>query len=91
MMGFTKDEVVWLINNIFPEPLSKTELNELLKILQGNYNGYLFSEDCKTRLFNSDMILYYMQSYVNSGKRPKSLIDKNVVSDIIESLEKCLI
>lgn len=50
-------------------------------MLQKNYNGYLFSEECETRLFNSDMILYYMQSYVDLGKGPKSLIDKNIASD----------
>jgi hypothetical protein len=81
MMGFTKEEVIWLINNVINKTLSATELNELLDILQKNYNGYLFSEDCNTRLFNSDMILYYMQSYVDSGRGPKTLIDKNIASD----------
>ncbi|WP_342590195.1 AAA family ATPase [Clostridium muellerianum] len=81
MMGFTKEEVIGLINNVVRKPLNKIELEELLQVLQKNYNGYLFSEECEKRLFNSDMILYYMQSYVDSGKGPKSLIDRNIASD----------
>lgn len=81
MMGFTRGEVVSLINSTVKKPLKETELEELLEILQKNYNGYLFSEECETRLFNSDMILYYMKSYMDFGKGPKNLIDKNIASD----------
>lgn len=81
MMGFTKEEVIGLINNATENLIYEVEMKELLETLQKNYNGYLFAEECKTRLFNSDMILYYMQSYVDSGKGPKSLIDKNIASD----------
>ncbi|SHJ69465.1 AAA family ATPase, partial [Clostridium magnum] len=81
MMGFTKKEVMDLIKNIVPKTLKKTELKELLETLQKNYNGYLFASDGKERLFNSDMILYYMKSYMNSGKGPESLIDKNIATD----------
>ena len=61
--------------------MDEKEWDKLLNIFQKNYNGYLFSEDCDTRLFNSDMILYYMQSYADSGRGPKSLIDRNIASD----------
>ncbi|WP_423230842.1 AAA family ATPase [Clostridium carboxidivorans] len=81
MMGFNREEVINIINSVTPKVLEEIELNELMEILQKNYNGYLFAEECETRLFNSDMILYYMQSYEKSGKGPKSLIDKNIASD----------
>lgn len=81
MMGFTKKEVVDLIKNAVPKTLKETELKELLETLQKNYNGYLFASEGKERLFNSDMILYYVKSYMNLGKGPESLIDKNIASD----------
>ncbi len=81
MMGFTKKEVVDLIKSTVEKPLKESELNELLETLQKNYNGYLFASDGKERLFNSDMILYYMKTYIESGKGPEELIDKNIASD----------
>lgn len=81
MMGFTKDEVIEIIEKTVRKPLEEERLTELIEILQKNYNGYLFSADASTRLFNSDMILYYMQSYIELGKGPNSLIDKNIASD----------
>ncbi|SHI15042.1 AAA family ATPase [Clostridium magnum] len=81
MMGFNKEEVIRLIDSTVKKPLNEVELKELLETLQKNYNGYLFASDGKERLFNSDMILYYMQSYMDSGKGPESLIDKNIASD----------
>lgn len=81
MMGFTKAEVIRLIDSTVKKPLNEAELKELLETLQKNYNGYLFASDGKERLFNSDMILYYMQSYIDSGKGPEGLIDKNIASD----------
>jgi hypothetical protein len=49
--------------------------------LRQYYNGYLFSEDAETRLFNSDMILYYLKSYLSRNKPPEKLLDMNIASD----------
>lgn len=81
MMGFTREEVISIINQTVKTPLSEHELSSLLEKLQKNYNGYLFAEGSPNRLFNSDMILYYLRNYMEFGKEPKTLIDKNVASD----------
>lgn len=81
MMGFTRDEVLQIIDKSVSKELSKDDLSNLMDILQNNYNGYLFSERCETRLFNSDMILYYMKSFSKNGMPPINLIDKNIASD----------
>lgn len=52
-----------------------------MDILKKNYDGYLFSEDGSTRLFNSDMILYYLKAFIETGKGPNNLIDENIASD----------
>ena len=46
-----------------------------------DYNGYLFSEDAETRLFNSDMVLYYLKSHLSQNKPPERLLDMNIASD----------
>lgn len=81
MMGFTHDEVLEIIDRTVDRNLSEEEFSNLMATLQNNYNGYGFAEECETRLFNSDMILYYMKSFAKTGKPPKTLIDKNIVSD----------
>lgn len=81
MMGFTKEEVKDLIKNTSKIPISSDEIDRLMVLLQNNYNGYLFSEDARVKLFNSDMILYYVQYYVELGRGPENLIDKNIASD----------
>ena len=81
MMGFTKEEVVILINKVMKESLQEEELDELLGILVETYNGYLFAEDSKTKLFKKDNILYYMKNYVEFWKRTYNLKNKNIASD----------
>ncbi len=81
MIGFTDSEVRDLIKSTSKKVLSKEEFEELMIILRTNYNGYLFSERAHTRLFNSDMILYYLKYYVETGEGPKELIDENIASD----------
>lgn len=81
MMGFTDEEIRKLVVHTSNIKVSDNEMEDLIQILKRNYNGYLFSEDCETRLFNSDMILYYLKSYVIKQKGPRELIDKNIASD----------
>ena len=54
---------------------------ETLLTLKKYYNGYLFSESGSVRVFNSDMVLYYLKEYVSTGEPPRDLIDENIASD----------
>ena len=66
------------------------ELTEILKyfkievdqeILKEWYNNYIFSEDTTQKVFNTDMILYFINKYQKTNKLPKEMIDINVRSD----------
>jgi len=81
MMGFTEDEVRSIIREAAKFPVSENDINELMDVLAKNYNGYSFSKGAMKRLYNSDMILYYLKTYVDKKKGPDSLIDKNIASD----------
>ncbi len=78
MMGFTEDEVRYLINHTLPEGIQSSDL---VPTMQYYYNGYLFSEDAHTRLFNSDMILFYLRGWHIRNKPPEQLLDMNIASD----------
>ena len=45
------------------------------------YNGYRFAEDAETDLYNSDMVLYYLDHSIPNRGVPKYLIDTNVRID----------
>ncbi|ETR64783.1 MAG: hypothetical protein OMM_15351, partial [Candidatus Magnetoglobus multicellularis str. Araruama] len=44
------------------------------------YNGYLFIEHCQ-KIYNPDMVLYYLSEYQKNDMPPKELIDTNIASD----------
>jgi hypothetical protein len=73
---------------LIKEILSKRiDTEELLPELKKYYNGYLFTEDGQERIFNSDMILYYLKEYKKNNCPPRDLIDTNVTSDYTKMAE----
>lgn len=77
MLGFTESEVRQIVRNSGVQTDEEALVGELRK----NYNGYLFNEDGKNRLYNSDMVLYFFNEWLTGGKYPKQLIDDNVRTD----------
>ena len=51
------------------------------KMLQEWYNHYVFSEDNKEPIYNTDMILYFIKEFIIRYKLPREMIDINVRSD----------
>ncbi|MFH0967835.1 MAG: AAA family ATPase, partial [Methanobacteriota archaeon] len=78
LMGFTEEEVKDLFLKTIPEDVLFFDVAENLRLY---YNGYLFSEDAQKRLYNSDMILYYLKHFQVLHTPPKSLLDTNIASD----------
>lgn len=81
MCGFTENEVRDLLAEILPLEASEQTCSNLLKEMEWLYDGYCFSEDSKERLFNSDMVLYYLMGIVQRGEAPREVLDPNIDSD----------
>jgi len=80
MLGFTEKETYNLVRMICAEHGCDSE--ELCSQMTEYYNGYKFSGELENnRLFNPDMVLYYLSEYATRGKPPLNLIDVNVASD----------
>ncbi|MCP4153680.1 MAG: AAA family ATPase, partial [bacterium] len=83
MLGFTEDDVTAMIEYYGKQGMIKHDAAYLLDIMTEWYGHYLFTEDiehCVT-MFNSDMVLYFMDYYLRRNKPPKDLIDRNVRID----------
>ena len=78
MMGFTEAEVVEILRMVgMEESLIDTALAEL-RIW---YNGYLFESRASTRMYNSDMVLFFANEYHQKARYPDTLLDTNISSD----------
>ena len=84
IIGFSEDEVRKMITyykdeNALPEDVTVDRLVELMKAW---YDNYCFSEDSlEERMFNSDMTLYFLNSYLQLKKVPKMMVDNNIRTD----------
>lgn len=51
---------------------------KLFELLESYYDGYRFSAEATERMFNSDMVLYFLREIDQEGKFPRELLDRNV-------------
>jgi hypothetical protein len=61
--------------------LSGPPPEEMMAILREWYDHYYFSKDASDHLFNTDMVLYFVQRFLESAKYPDRMIDHNVRID----------
>lgn len=61
--------------------------DEIIEYIRPWYDNYCFAEESANddRMFNSDMILYFMSHYIDEGKYPRNMIDDNVTSDMAKT------
>ena len=80
MMGFTEEELIKIMEE---QEIEEEKQEELLPIMKESYDGYRFSIEVKenNNLYNSNMCLYFLNSYISFGKIPEELVDVNIVSD----------
>ena len=77
IVGITKEELDKMIDDFNLTHLKKS----ITQRCNDWYDNYRFNEDVKESIYNTDMILYYLDSLINTNKEPKNLIDVNVRTD----------
>jgi len=81
MLGFTRKDVVEIIEYYKGNDLIKHSTEYLTEIMNTWYNNYTFSTGAQTTLFNPDMVLYFLDRYMGRYELPGQLIDRNVRID----------
>ena len=81
MVGFTEPEVRRLVETYRDLGVFNQEVETAMGIMGQWYNGYRFSEDVETDLYNTDMVLYYLDNSIPNRDVPTYLIDTNVRID----------
>ena len=82
IIGFTEEELIVMLNYYKAEGLINEPIENLVVVMREWYNNYCFSEDnINQKMYNSDMVLYFLKNYLESGSIPKVLIDNNIKID----------
>ena len=81
MVGFTEPEVRHLLETYRELGVFNQDPATAMGIMGQWYNGYRFAEEAETDLYNSDMVLYYLDHSIPNRRVPTYLIDTNVRID----------
>ena len=84
MLGFSDEEVRQIIRYYNEAGAFSLDEEETLEAMRPWYDGYCFSEyaDVKNHhVFNTDMVLYYLRSFLNNGREPADKLDPNTKTD----------
>ena len=85
LVGFSESEVRTMLEYYRDATgVFNHTVDELIDIMKPWYNNNCFSDRCidKERMFNSDMVLYFLKKYIGEeGTVPTNMIDTNVSSD----------
>ena len=79
MMGFTEQEVVDLMEAM--GSFGQMRGDTAITYLRQWYKGYLFHAKAPSRIYNPDMVLYYLTEWLQEKEYPEKLIDLNIASD----------
>ena len=86
MLGFSEEEVRQMIRyykEVGAIGEDKTE-DDIIADMKPWYDNYCFADDSfgvEPSMFNCDMVCYYMSQFVDTGKRPKVMVDPNTMTD----------
>ncbi len=83
MLGFTQDEVDSLLDEVYIDykidPSTRQNVNQLIK---NQYDGYRFTNESRESLYNSTILIYFLNWFCEYKTIPQNLTDLNLKTDI---------
>jgi hypothetical protein len=83
MLGFTQGEVNSLLDEVYRDygmdPATRGETNALIK---NQYNGYHFIRTDGEPVYNSTILIYFLDYFTRHGEYPEYLTDMNLKTDL---------
>ena len=86
MLGFSTEEVrnifTYYRDHGFIRP--DTDVEAIIEDMRPWYDNYCFAKNAlhtQSKVFNCDMVLYYLRNYMNTGEAPEEMIDPNTKTD----------
>jgi hypothetical protein len=83
MLGFTQSEVDQLLDDVYVDyaidPATRAEVNAVIK---NHYNGYHFVDPHGEALYNSTILMYFLNDFTRFKQMPEYLTDLNLRTDL---------
>ena len=86
MLGFSTKDVVEMFTyykKMGSIPVD-SDVEAIVNDMKPWYDNYCFAEEAlnkSVRMFNCDMVLYYLRNYMDYGRSPRQMIDPNTKTD----------
>ena len=86
MLGFSTEDVreIFTYYKDKGEIPADSDVEAIVNEMKPWYDNYCFSKDAlrtQSKVFNCDMVLYYLRNYMNTGEAPRRMIDPNTKTD----------
>ena len=84
MMGFSETDVREMFDYYQKEGMLKGDIDAMINEMKPWYDNYCFAKESLERdpkMFNCDMVLYYLRHYITLGKSPEQMINPNTRTD----------
>ncbi|WP_455669311.1 ATP-binding protein [Phocaeicola sp.] len=86
MLGFSTEDVRAMLlyykeAGMLP---AENDVEAMIAEMKPWYDNYCFAKEClkeEARVFNCDMVLYYLRQYMDSGHSPERMVDPNTKTD----------
>ena len=86
MLGFSTEDVrdIFEYYKSVGQIQTEADIDAIIEEMRPWYDNYCFSEEAletQSKVFNCDMVLYYLRNYISRGEGPKEMIDPNTKTD----------
>lgn len=84
MLGFSETEVREMIRYYQSVGALKADEDALIAEMKPWYDGYCFSRkslNTDPKMYNTDMVSYYLRHYISHGEAPEEMLDRNTATD----------
>lgn len=82
MVGFSESELIEMLSYYDSEGMLKDSVEDLVRVMKPWYDNYCFAKECIGQtMYNSDMVLYFLNNYLQDGYAPSDMLDRNIRTD----------
>ena len=86
MLGFSTEDVreMFAYYKQCGKLPADSDVEAMISDMKPWYDNYCFAEEClssNVRVFNCDMVLYYLRHNIDTGRAPKKMLDPNTKTD----------
>lgn len=82
MVGFSETELREMLDYYQSEGMLTDPVEEVVAMMKPWYDNYCFAKECIGQtMYNSDMVLYFLNNYLLDKRVPSEMVDRNIRTD----------